>query len=74
MIQNTKQITINLDMMPAVQCGAVLGDGDKCACVKFVKSFQVKKISALVSGAGRDQFAQIEYLHCASCGQVKVLK
>ena len=74
MIQNTKQITINLDMVPAVQCGAVLGDGDQCTCIKFVKSFQIKRISALVSGAGRDQFAQIEYLHCASCGQVKVLK
>jgi hypothetical protein len=74
MIQQGKALKINLEMVPSVQCGAAIDDGAKCVCVKFVKSFQIKRISALMSGTGKDEFVQLEYMHCASCGQVKVLR
>ena len=67
-------VNVNLDAIANEQCGAELGGGVLCENDRFVKYYELKKISALISPDGREHPIQLEYLKCAQCGATKVFK
>ena len=76
-----QQVTVNLDTMETIKCGAswedqnfkVVGDPQFCDSTEFTKVFIYKKLSALVSPTGREQIVEMQVLKCMKCGAVKVL-
>lgn len=80
--KNQQQVTINLEKIPDLECweiksapGAALlqNNDERCHAKEFVKTYSMKKISAIVSPNGREQVVMIEYVKCIVCGAIKVL-
>jgi ferredoxin-like protein FixX len=74
-------IKIDISKLPDLECWEIksadsplfVSDTDRCHSKVFVKTYQYKKISAIVSPTGNEETIAIEYVKCLECGVVKVL-
>jgi hypothetical protein len=59
---------VPLEELPVIACGAEKPDGGKCLCTTFTRAHELRRVSALVSPAGRDGMAVIDKWLCQGCG------
>ena len=65
---HAQQPTLNIDEMANLKC-------ENCECDKFDTVFVIKKISAIASAIGREQFMPIEFFRCVDCKEItKIFK
>ena len=81
MNQKQQTVTINLDNMQDVVCGALPDDQvfkqsplAPCDSTEFTQTYRFKRISAIVSQTGKEEIVAIASMKCLKCGAVKVLK
>ena len=58
-----QDISINLKDASDIKC-------HECENIYFVPSFQIKKLSALVSPNGQETMIPIQLFQCSKCGHV----
>jgi len=58
-----QKISINLNDALDIKCG-------ECENNYFIQTFQIKKLSALVSPNGKETMIPIQLFQCSKCGHV----